>query len=102
MSIHHRSQSQINKRRQAIQDRKRGGVLGAWVAKVRRMRRGAHGRGRLSEERPDGLDDPDLNDGPVDHLRNQVQPLGNGKLSLAELLVLILFWTVVLFGSGGR
>ena len=36
MSIHHRSQGGINRRRAAIQDRIRGGVLQQWLRKIRR------------------------------------------------------------------
>ena len=36
MSIHHRSQGGINRRRAAIQDRIRGGVLHQWLRKIRR------------------------------------------------------------------
>ena len=36
MSIHHRSQGGINRRRAAIQDRIRGGVLHQWLRKLRR------------------------------------------------------------------
>ena len=36
MSIHHRSQGGINRRRAAIQDRIRGGVLYHWLRKIRR------------------------------------------------------------------
>ena len=35
MSIHHRSQGGINRRRAAIQDRIRGGVLHQWLRKIR-------------------------------------------------------------------
>ena len=37
MSIHHRSQGGINRRRVAIEDRKRGGVFSAWLRKIRRV-----------------------------------------------------------------
>ena len=36
MSIHHRSQGGINRRRAAIQDRIRGGVLHQWLRKIRK------------------------------------------------------------------
>jgi hypothetical protein len=36
MSVHHRSQGGINRRRAAIQDRIRGGVLHQWLRKIRR------------------------------------------------------------------
>ena len=72
MSIHHRSQGGINRRRAAIQDRIRGGVLHQWLRKIRRS------DAANAANVPAG--------GP---------PLRILHLRPAELLGLVVFWTAI-------
>ena len=69
MSIHHRSQGGINRRRAAIQDRIRGGVLHQWLRKIRRS---------------EAADAPPA-----------VPPLRILHLRPAEFLGLVVFWAAI-------
>ena len=84
MSIHHRKQGQINKRREQIQQRIRGGVLEAWLVKERNRRRRKRGLPPLPTNICEADSEPD--DEPAPSL-----------LSVAEILGLLAFWCLVFF-----
>ena len=73
MSVHHRSQGGINRRRAAIQDRIRGGVLQQWLRKIRR---------------PDAAD-------AAEAAPAAPPPLRILHLRPAEFLGLVVFWAAI-------
>ena len=96
MSIHHRKQGAINRRRQQIADRKRGGVLGAWVAKIRRLRHGAKYRGDAADADEDAQCDTMISS--TDRRTSDGVAEGQHKMGLTwpELIGLCILWVVVL------
>ena len=87
MSIHHRSQGAINRRREAIKQRIKQGHFDAWLLKERNKRRRRYGLPPLPPPQESEPAEPDA---------KQIKNDDLAVLSPKELLGLLAFWLALL------